>query len=148
MQSKVLGSGDIATFRAMLSLLGAAFNDVESYSARQPDDTYIARLLASDIFIAIAAFDDESVIGALAAYVLPKFEQVRSEIYIYDLAVDENFRRQGVATSMIEELKKIAVARNAYVIFVQADYGDDPAVALYTKLGTREDVMHFDIIPD
>jgi hypothetical protein len=30
---------------------------------------------------------------------------------------------------------------------VQADYGDDPAVALYTKLGVREDVMHFDILP-
>lgn len=25
--------------------------------------------------------------------------------------------------------------------------GDDPAVALYTKLGVREDVMHFDIAP-
>jgi aminoglycoside 3-N-acetyltransferase I len=31
------------------------------------------------------------------------------------------------------------------VIYVQADYGDDPAIALYTKLGAREDVMHFDI---
>jgi len=35
--------------------------------------------------------------------------------------------------------------RGADVIFVQADYGDDAAVALYTKLGAREDVMHFDI---
>ena len=25
--------------------------------------------------------------------------------------------------------------------------GDDPAVALYTKLGVREDVMHFDLPP-
>jgi aminoglycoside 3-N-acetyltransferase I len=33
------------------------------------------------------------------------------------------------------------------VIFVQADYGDDPAIALYTKLGSREDVIHFDIPP-
>jgi hypothetical protein len=31
------------------------------------------------------------------------------------------------------------------VIFVQADIGDDPAIALYTKLGVREDVLHFDI---
>ena len=29
----------------------------------------------------------------------------------------------------------------------QADYGDDPAVALCTKLGAREDVMHFDLPP-
>ena len=33
------------------------------------------------------------------------------------------------------------------MIYVQADYGDDPAIALYDKLGTREDVMHFDIPP-
>lgn len=33
----------------------------------------------------------------------------------------------------------------AYVIFVQADKGDAPAIALYTKLGRREDVLHFDI---
>jgi aminoglycoside 3-N-acetyltransferase I len=33
------------------------------------------------------------------------------------------------------------------VIFVQADPGDAPAVALYSKLGAREDVLHFDIAP-
>ena len=33
------------------------------------------------------------------------------------------------------------------MIFVQADTGieDEPAMALYTKLGRREDVVHFDI---
>jgi aminoglycoside 3-N-acetyltransferase I len=31
------------------------------------------------------------------------------------------------------------------VIYVQADKGDDPAIALYTRLGIREDVLHFDI---
>jgi aminoglycoside 3-N-acetyltransferase I len=36
-------------------------------------------------------------------------------------------------------------AFGAWVVYVQADYGDEPAIALYTKLGVREDVMHFDI---
>jgi aminoglycoside 3-N-acetyltransferase I len=31
------------------------------------------------------------------------------------------------------------------VIFVQANPVDAPAVALYSKLGKREDVLHFDI---
>jgi aminoglycoside 3-N-acetyltransferase I len=30
---------------------------------------------------------------------------------------------------------------------VQADLGDEPAIALYSKLGAREDVLHFDIAP-
>jgi aminoglycoside 3-N-acetyltransferase I len=67
--------------------------------------------------------------------------------YIYDLAVVSAHRRQGIATAMIEELKRIAAARGAYVIFVQADIGaeDQPAIELYTKLGKREEVLHFDI---
>jgi aminoglycoside 3-N-acetyltransferase I len=28
---------------------------------------------------------------------------------------------------------------------VQTDFGDEPAIALYTRLGVREDVMRFDI---
>lgn len=48
---------------------------------------------------------------------------------------------------MIELLREIARAIGAWAIYVQADHGDDPAVALYTTLGTREDVMHFDITP-
>jgi len=31
------------------------------------------------------------------------------------------------------------------MVFVQADPPDAPAVALYDKLGTREEVLHFDI---
>lgn len=81
------------------------------------------------------------------AYVLPKFEQARTEIYIYDLAVEAASRRRGVATALIGELQKIAAARGAYVIYVQADHGDDAAIALYTKLGIGEDVLHFDIPP-
>ena len=37
------------------------------------------------------------------------------------------------------------MARGAYVIFVQADIIDEPAIALYSKLGAREEVLHFDI---
>jgi aminoglycoside 3-N-acetyltransferase I len=90
----------------MLGLFSDAFDDPESYLHRQPSEAYLTRLLASDTFIAVAAFSAGQMVGGLAGYVLPKFEQERSEFYIYD-----------------------------------------PAVALYTKLGTREDVMHFDILP-
>lgn len=142
---RVLQRNDVALLRQMLAMFGKAFNDVSTYTAQQPDDGYLQGLLTSQTFIAIAALDRNAVIGGLAAYVLPKFEQVRSELYIYDLAVDEAHRRQGVATTLIERLKELAVARGLYVIFVQADYSDDPAIALYTKLGVREEVLHFDI---
>jgi aminoglycoside 3-N-acetyltransferase I len=46
---------------------------------------------------------------------------------------------------LILELTNIAAARGAWVVYVQADRGDEPAIALYTKLGAREEVLHFDI---
>jgi len=59
----------------------------------------------------------------------------------------EEYRRGGIATAMIEQLKRFATSRRIYIIFVQADRGDEAAICLYTKLGQREDVMHFDIRP-
>ncbi|MCI4568027.1 AAC(3)-I family aminoglycoside N-acetyltransferase [Lysobacter sp. CFH 32150] len=140
-----LGRSDAPMMRAVLAMFGTAFEDKETYISSQPSTTYLERLLESDTFIALAALKDDEVVGAIAAYVLPKFEQERSEIYIYDLAVADAHRRQGIATALIMELKDIASLRGAYVIFVQADLVDDPAIALYTKLGTREGVLHFDI---
>ena len=131
--------------RELLDMFGAAFEDVDTYSGNQPDDQYLEGLLASDYFIALVALNEESIIGGLAAYELKKFEQPRSEIYIYDLAVAEAHRRQGIATALINELRRLAAERGAYVVFVQADHVDPPAIALYTRLGKREDVLHFDI---
>lgn len=130
---------------SLLTTFGEAFDEVDTYSRHRPGTDYLRRLLGSDYFIALAAVRDGEVVGGLAAYELHKFEQERSEIYIYDLAVAAAHRREGIATALIQELETIAVARKAYVIFVQADVGDDPAIALYTKLGAREDVLHFDI---
>jgi aminoglycoside 3-N-acetyltransferase I len=144
---RVLGIDDVAALRAMSLMFGAAFEEPATYGERQPDDAYLQRLLASDTFIAVVALADGKPIGGIAGYVLHKFEQARSELYLYDLAVDIDHRRQGVATALIAELQDLAIRRGIYAIFVQADLVDDPAIALYTKLGIREDVLHFDIPP-
>lgn len=147
LHTRCLTADDVTTLRAMLDLFGEVFDDRPAYIDAQPSDDYLRERLTSPDFIAIAATQDERVVGALAAYVLPKFEQARREIYLYDLAVHAAHRRVGVATRLIETLQRVARDRGAYVIFVQADHGDDPAIALYTKLGLREDVLHFDIPP-
>ncbi len=142
---KVLGPGDWQSMGGMLAMFGEAFGEPEIYDGARPGEGYLRRLLGSDTFVALTAVKDGAVVGGLAAYELKKFERERSEIYIYDLAVAAAHRRRGIATALIEELKVIAAARGAYVIYVQADLVDDPAIALYSKLGRREDVLHFDI---
>lgn len=140
-----LASSDDVHFDAMLDLFAQAFDDPESYSSARPTPEYRQALLARCDVVALVALAGQNVVGALVAYELLKFEQERSEFYIYDLAVAENWRRCGVATTLIDDLRTIAKKNGGWVVYVQADYGDEPAVALYTKLGKREDVMHFDL---
>jgi aminoglycoside 3-N-acetyltransferase I len=145
-----LGPDDLALMDGLLTVFGQAFGDLPTYTGRRPSDDYLRRLLGGDSFIALAAVKEGSVVGGIAAYQLHKFEQERSEIHLYDLAVLAGHRRQGIAMALIQRLKAVAAARGAYLVFVQADTApeDQPAIALYERLGVREDVLHFDIAVD
>lgn len=140
-------AANLGQMRELNSVFAEAFDERETYLANLPSDEYLLSLLRDPNFIPIVAVADGKVIGGLAAYILRKFEQERSEVYIYDLAVDEAYRRRGIATGCINKLREIARERGAWVIYVQADHGDDPAITLYESLGTREEVLHFDIEP-
>jgi aminoglycoside 3-N-acetyltransferase I len=142
---KLLTAADLPLARALLALFGDAFGEQDTYGGHPPTDAYLASLLGKPHVIVLVALDGATVVGGLVAYELEKLEQARSEIYIYDLAVSEAHRRKGVATGLIRALAPIAKARGASVIFVQADYVDPPAIRLYESLGTREEVLHFDI---
>ena len=140
-----LGPADVPIMRELNALFGAAFDDPETYAVEPPGEAYLRDFLALAHVVALVATVDETVVGGLVAYELQKFERMRREMYIFDLAVAEAHRRQGIATALIARLTEIAATRGAWVVYVQADHGDDPAIALYSKLGTREDVLHFDI---
>ena len=143
---KQLLPSDIGPLKRLLAVFGEAFDEVPAYQDAVPGDGYLESLLSKPhVIVLVASNSSGEVAGGLVAYELDKFEQDRREIYIYDLAVSRSHRRRGVATRLIQTLQRIAAGRNAYVIFVQADHGDAPAIALYESLGVREDVYHFDI---
>jgi aminoglycoside 3-N-acetyltransferase I len=140
-----LGCFDVPLMRKLNTLFGDAFSDAETYTADPPSEVYLEALLAKEHVIALVVLAGEEVLGGLVAYELDKFERMRREAYIYDLAVAAEHRRRGIATALIAHLREIAARRGTWAVYVQADYGDDPAIALYEKLGVREEVLHFDI---
>jgi aminoglycoside 3-N-acetyltransferase I len=140
-----LGAEDHALLLRLNALFAEAFDDRETYLGAPPDAAWARETLGRAGVIALVALEGDQVVGGLVAYELDKLERRRREVYLYDLAVAESHRRRGIATRLIEQLRAIARERSAWVVYVQADYGDEPAIALYTKLGVREDVMHFDL---
>ena len=147
MKIQQLSSDDLSLMAGLLRLFGEVFGEMENYTGNPPGEDYMRRLLDSNHYLAATATVEDRVIGGITAYVLPKYEQARSEIYIYDLAVSEAFRRQGVATALIGLIREVAARGDTWVIYIQADTGeeDQPAIELYSKLGRKEEIMHFDI---
>jgi len=140
-----LTKSDLEEVIELLHCFGRCFDEPEIYCEQQPSEDYVESVLENPSNIVLVAKYQAKVIGGLVAYELKKLEQPRSELYIYDLAVEEEFRQKGVATSLINALQPIANELRAWVIYVQADYVDPPAIALYSKLGEKEEVLHFDI---
>ena len=142
-----LSGRDVPAMRNLLAVFAQAFEDPDNYESQPPSDAYLHAFLDRvDVIVLTTSNESDAVVGGLVGYVLTKFEQERSEVYIYDLAVAQTHRRRGIATRLIDELRSIAREIGAYVIYVQADPPDAPAVALYESVGTREEVYHFDIL--
>ena len=140
-----LAAGDAGLLRGLRAVFADAFADGGTDRGDPPTDADLERLLAREHIIAVAALTEGRVLGGLVAYELDTLERMRREIYLYDLAVAPEYRRRRVATGAIDHLRGIAARRGAHAIFVQADRGDEPAIALYGTLGTRQEVLHFDL---
>lgn len=140
-----LASGDAAIAQELNGLFREVLGGTPIYQGRPPGLDYLNSVLAKkEVIVLVASWQGEAV-GGLVAYEFLKLESARREIYIYDLAVREAYRRQGIATLLVGELRRVARTRGVWAIFVQADYVDDPAVAFYRKLGTQEEVLRFAI---
>ncbi|GHG96529.1 GNAT family N-acetyltransferase [Comamonas sp. JC664] len=137
-------NADLTLMQELNAVFAVAFEDPEAY-AQPPEDDYLRAILGREETVVLVARVDGQVVGGLVAYELPKLERRCSELYVYDLAIAPPFRRQGIATELFTQLKKVAADRGIPFIFVQADAADAPAVGLYAGLGAREDVAHFDI---
>lgn len=106
-----LSAEDVQVLRRLNSVFEQAFEDAEQYASEPPSDAYLRDLLRKEHVVALAALDGEQVVGGLVAYELDKFEKARRELYIYDLAVADSHRRQGIATALIRRLQETAAAR-------------------------------------
>jgi ribosomal protein S18 acetylase RimI-like enzyme len=58
-----------------------------------------------------------------------------TEMFLYELGVGEQHRRQGVATALVEALKELAREKRCYGMWVLCDEDNEAAVKTYGKAG-------------
>jgi ribosomal protein S18 acetylase RimI-like enzyme len=61
------------------------------------------------------------------------------EMCLYELSVDEGYRRRGVGRALTEALPAEARARGCYDAWVGVDTDNEPALATYRSAGAADD---------
>lgn len=143
-----LSRTDLDLFKQLLNVFNEVFKEEGVETTALPDDNYLTRLLSQTSFHVFTALNGDEVVGGLTGYELTMYLRDEKEMYLYDLGVSDKFRRLGVASKLIDELKKFGKSNNISTIFVEANIEDEGAVKFYQSLGAEmEDVKHFNLKP-
>lgn len=83
--------------------------------------------------------------GFLAAYTLSRLDGLNPELFLYEIEVNQAYRRQGIGKQLIEDLLDIAKGIKAKEVFVLTNEHNAAAMKLYESTGGKrensDDVM-------
>ena len=112
------------------------------YKSRVPSDEEAARTLArDDVHIWIAEVDRE-LAGFAYAHELQRIDG-DTMVFLYELEVDERFRRRGLGRALVEQAQTLAAGRRAFVL---TGLDNEPGQRTYASVGgvaTTELVYRF-----
>jgi [ribosomal protein S18]-alanine N-acetyltransferase len=106
-----------------------------------PKPEAVARFLADQnhhLFVALAG---GKPVGFVSGVELTHPDK-GTEMFLYELAVDERHRRLGIATELVAALRDLASRRGCYDMWVLTDHDNEPALATYRKSGTDDESSH------
>jgi len=106
-----------------------------------PSNAYLQKLLASDTFHVYVAQEDGLVVGGLTAYELHMFPKEGTEMFLYEIGVQEQHRKKGIARQLVEHLKTTCKEKGIKTIFVGTEKDNEPAKKLYIATGGEFDTI-------
>ena len=106
-----------------------------------PDLATAERFLLTPGHHLLMAFVDEVAAGFVSGVELTHPDK-GTELFLYELAVDEGFRRRGIGKALVDELLGIARAHGCYDMWVLTDHDNDAALATYRTTGTTDESSH------
>ena len=89
----------------------------------------VAGELSNPLSLWLVALDGDCVVGYVGS------QSVMGESDMMNIAVDPNYRRQGVAAALVDELACRLKARENHCLTLEVRASNAAAIALYEKLG-------------
>ncbi|MES2521753.1 MAG: GNAT family N-acetyltransferase [Gemmatimonadota bacterium] len=126
-----LGPGD----RDLARRLFAMMDDVFEAASEPLGDAYVDTLLGRTSFWAVAALSGNDVVGGLTAHELPMTRAETHELFIYDVAVHAEHRRQGIGRQLLRVLCAEAGIAGIENVFVPVENEDEEALEFYRATG-------------
>ena len=85
--------------------------------------------------------DDPRPVGFVSGVEMTHPDKGR-EMFLYELAVDDDHRRLGVGTALVAALAELARACGCYGMWVLTDHDNAAALGTYRKAGATEESTH------
>jgi ribosomal protein S18 acetylase RimI-like enzyme len=101
-----------------------------------PDDAWAAAFLADGRNCILVELAAGLPVGFVLLYLLPRFDGCIGA-FLYELGVDEGFRRRGIGRGLIEDAKRVARAAGAFELYVLTEPENEAANALYAVTGAE-----------
>jgi ribosomal protein S18 acetylase RimI-like enzyme len=118
------------------SIREATAEDVRALADHEPPRT---ELLDDPRTIFLVAERDGEVVGFVLGYLLPRRHREESELFVYELGVEEPYRRRGIGKALMHALRRGAGGAPTFVL---TEPDNESANAAYAALGgTRSDVV-------
>jgi ribosomal protein S18 acetylase RimI-like enzyme len=84
------------------------------------------------------AYWNNNISGFLTAHRLQRFDDRKAEILLYEIGVNEEFRKQGIGRALIEAVKAWGREVQADEVWVLTNRSNQAAMALYKSAGGLE----------
>jgi ribosomal protein S18 acetylase RimI-like enzyme len=100
-----------------------------------------ARFLRSPGHFIFLAYDDDAPVGFVSGVEMTHPDK-GTEMFLYELAVAEPYRRRGIGVALVGALRDLARARGCYDMWVLTDADNVAALAAYRSSGSGDPSPH------
>lgn len=118
-----------------------AVSVVRVFYAKEVSPQHMERFLSNPAnYLIVAEADGNSHpawAGFLLAYALERLKEDALKMFIYDIEVAEQYRRQGVGTALIGHVRRIVKQEEMVSAFVFTNYSNEGAVGFYKSSGAK-----------